>query len=131
MGHECKDSTDSLHNHKGANDKEEKKTKGEKKTWIPSAIAKVMKDVMNVANLRTKLAEAAPLEEEKIEVECGPPRNPQSQITTHMSSQEEVEEEGWTPVAPGKVARRHQNKSVGKKSHYTKQAVAGLVIEDI
>lgn len=80
MGHECKENNVS---HIEADAKEEKKTKGEK-MWIPSAIVKVMKDVINIEELRVKLAKPTPIEEEKFEVECRPSNKPQSQITTHM-----------------------------------------------
>ena len=42
------------HNHMGSEEKEEK-TKGEKKMWIASAIAKVMKDVKNASKVQRKL----------------------------------------------------------------------------
>lgn len=86
---------------------------------------------MNIEGLRTKLAEVAPLEEEKNEVESRPPRNPQTQVTTLMSSPEVAEVQGWTPVAPGKVARRHHNKATKSMSQYTGQSGVGMVVKDI
>lgn len=79
---------------------------------VLSAIAKVMKDVMNIEGLRTKLAKVVPLEEEKTEVE-------------------QAEEEGWTLVAPGKVVRRHHSKATESTSQYTEQSGVGMVVEDI
>ena len=59
-----------------------------------------MKDVTNVEELRAKLVAPAPREEEKNEDECGLSNNLQCQLTTHLSSQEETEEQGLDSRSP-------------------------------
>ncbi|CAO2816010.1 unnamed protein product [Amaranthus hypochondriacus] len=81
--------------------------------WITASIAKVMKDVTNVEDLRAKLAAGANQEEEKIETASNPSNTQESQTYNHTSGQGEDVEEGWTPVAPGKATRRVQNRAHG------------------
>ena len=83
--------------------------------WIPQTIAKVMKGALNIEELRDKLAIVAPQEEEKQEIECDPSCSPQKQSINNNNSQEEGNEDGWSPVPPGKAARRHHPKETRNK----------------
>ena len=98
--------------------------------WIPRTIAKVMKDVLNIEELQTKLATVAPQEEEKLEIDCDPSHNPQKQSINSSSSQEEGNEEGWTLVAPGKAARIHQLKETRNKPQVAELEASHVGIGD-
>ena len=55
------------------------------------------------------------LEKESHQVESTQNQNKKE----NNNNQEEGKDEGWTPVAPGKVARRHQPKAIRSNPHST------------
>ena len=66
----------------------------------------MLQGALNIEDLINKLSTVTPQEEEKVETGCDPPSNPtKNPIDNNM--QEDGNEDVWTPVAPGKAARRH------------------------
>ncbi|CAO2814294.1 unnamed protein product [Amaranthus hypochondriacus] len=90
-----------------------------------------MKDVTNIAELRAKLTTPSPRDKEAAKVECDPPNNSQRQMPMLSSNPEETKEEEWTPVAPGKIARRHLNRVTKSTTTYTAQVAKNLSMEEI
>ena len=113
VGHDCRDKNEPLHHPRDQPGIAEKETSGDRKMWIPRTIAKVLKGAMSVEELRSNLATVAPQEKEKLEIECNPSHKPQNQNINSKNTQKEGNEEGWTPVAPGKAARRHRPTATG------------------
>lgn len=105
IGHECKDPNDLEQRHTG---NEGDKTKGSRKMWIPTSIAKIMDNVMSMEDLRTKLGASTGQEGKEMESISKTSNEQLSYNNSNPSSQGDLEEEGWTPVAPGKAARRGQ-----------------------
>lgn len=123
MGHDCKMGTIETQAHVKKMNNVEGNVRDDKQLWIPTSIAKVMQGVTTLTELRQKLTEesnplcdkpAATVEEEHDE-----PRNCSdigassvlgSELATvaQLKEQDIGEREGWTPVAPSKVARRGQ-----------------------
>ena len=116
-GHDCKKKYELRHQHGEQPGKDDKEANGEKKIWVPRTIANLLKGAMNVDELRNKLTIVTPQEEVSLEKECHPPENIQIQNKNSNNNKEEGKEEGWTPVAPGKVARRHQPKATRSNPH--------------
>ncbi|CAO2840849.1 unnamed protein product [Amaranthus hypochondriacus] len=117
MDHECTEDNEFTQNQHHHLRKGEEKAKGEKRLWIPAAIAKVMKDVSNVEDLRAKLVAGITHEGDQGDFENNPPNTPENQAHKNISGQEEDEEEGWTPGAPGKAAHRLQKRVHNSSLH--------------
>ena len=111
VGHDCKEHYEPRHQHGEQPRKDDKEANGEKIMWVPKTIANLVRGATTVEELRNKLTIVTPQEEVNLEKESHPPENTQNQNKNNNNNQEEDKEVGWTPVAPGKVARRHQPKA--------------------
>ncbi|CAO2822575.1 unnamed protein product [Amaranthus hypochondriacus] len=99
--------------------------------WIPATLAKLMQGVSNVEELRSKITKEDTHDSSRAGSACGKEMGTHEmdnhennrELTycdTGMSQgqqhplldkgQEDDESQGWTPVAPGKAARRGQNR---------------------
>ncbi|CAO2817618.1 unnamed protein product [Amaranthus hypochondriacus] len=149
VGHDCKDTnieTQSQQHHKGS---EGGNVNGTKKTWIPASIAKIVKGVTSLTELRSKLAvdmveeqagnreydqETVGICEDHKGMQQTHSNKEEAAAGTHLhtatdtlcqqqhgegrthldlgssTAQQVNDEEGWTPVAPSKAARKMQHR---------------------
>ncbi|CAO2813931.1 unnamed protein product [Amaranthus hypochondriacus] len=133
MGHECKEDSEPKQTQQEIRNKNDGKPIGERQVWIPKDIATLMKGVMDVEELRTKLTHNGLNEEddysgtqhqgssvcphskqEDVDLAISELHNPAADSESGQAKEViltvEDDEGEWTPVAPGKVARRGQNR---------------------
>lgn len=104
LGHECKETSGSNDTQNESMGKEILKQKREEKVWIPATIAKLMQGIQSVEELRTKINQEDSSDKNDRDNEL------RQEQQHHQEDKEQayVDSQGWTPVPPGKVARRGQ-----------------------
>ncbi|CAO2813667.1 unnamed protein product [Amaranthus hypochondriacus] len=131
LGHECKEEGGENKQQKEDKKMEEGKQRGKNMKWIPTSIARIIQGVANLEDLKAKIREEDTKHDEVSENlinQQGTNDNtmnlrdktvqPGSEFEgaaddsmcgdTVLQDQVDDDEEGWTPVAPGKGAKRGQ-----------------------
>ncbi|CAO2841428.1 unnamed protein product [Amaranthus hypochondriacus] len=137
IGHVCKENEGKLEPQLS---KGEGKMQGDTRVWMPKSIVQMLKGVTNFEEMRNKLDTGLPLPDsstheptasadnsqqqvqsvrngERVErEEAGTPPGSESDFGAagHKTNQDLNEGDGWTPVAPSKVARRGQHLPLSK-----------------
>ena len=105
VGHDCRNNKDQQQN-QGEQPGKSEKENDPKKLWVPRPIVQMIKGALTIQDLRCKLAVEATHEDTNFDTQNDPLSNPNKENASNTSTQEDDNEKGWTPVAPGKVARR-------------------------
>lgn len=112
VGHDCKITKEATHQpiSEKSKEKDDHLAMEGKKIWIPSTLARVVTNITNIEELRMKLATTSFKEEDNGGDHKNPENNAGTQNSTQPCNDDNTEEENeWTPVPPGKVARKRQS----------------------